>query len=51
VDTREDLEVIRRLVEEYGADKMACKQIIDLLDAHPEIVALNSHVDQKKPGQ
>lgn len=50
VDTPDDLEVVRTLIEGYGADKMTCAQIIGVLDAHPEIVALNSHVGQKKLG-
>ncbi len=51
LDTTEDLEVIRRLIEDHGAHRLGCAEIIDLLDDHPEIANLNRHVEQKKLGQ
>jgi len=48
VDTAEDFEVVRTLIEQYGAATMACGALIELLDAHPEISSLNEHVDQKQ---
>lgn len=48
VDTAEDFELIRRLVEEHGAAALPADQLIALLDQHPELVALNAHIEQKK---
>ncbi|MBC6609362.1 glycosyltransferase family protein [Hymenobacter sp. BT507] len=48
VDTAEDFELIKVLIEQYGADKLGVDDLIQLLDEHPELVALNAHVEQKK---
>lgn len=48
VDTADDFEVVRRLMEEHGAAQMSCAQLIELLDDHPEIAGLNQHVPQKR---
>ena len=47
VDTADDFEVVRRLIEQYNAASLSCAQLIELLDGHPEIVELNQHVPQK----
>ncbi|MCW2754406.1 MAG: acylneuraminate cytidylyltransferase [Marmoricola sp.] len=51
LDTAEDLVLIRTLIEDYGAAGLDVDQIIAVLDAHPELVAVNAHVEQKKLGQ
>lgn len=51
LDTPDDFELIRRLIEDYRADELDCAGIIALLDAHPELVAINAHIEQKKLGQ
>ncbi|NVO85220.1 NTP transferase domain-containing protein [Hymenobacter sp. P5252] len=48
VDTTEDFELIRRLIEEHQADTLTTEELIALLDEHSELVALNAHVEQKK---
>lgn len=48
VDTAEDFELIKILIEQYGADKLDVNELIQLLDEHPELVALNEHIEQKK---
>jgi spore coat polysaccharide biosynthesis protein SpsF len=48
VDTDDDFGLIRRLIEEFGADTFSTNALISLLDTHPELVALNAHVEQKK---
>ena len=50
LDTIEDLELIRRLLEEHGAAGLDCAGLIQLLDRHPELVAINAGVAQKEPG-
>lgn len=47
LDTAEDLELIRRLIEDHGAAALDCTGVIEVLDAHPELVALNADVAQK----
>jgi spore coat polysaccharide biosynthesis protein SpsF len=51
VDTADDLELVRRLVEDHGAAELDCAAIVQVLDAHPELVAVNAHVEQKKLGE
>lgn len=48
LDTADDLALIRRLIEEHDAASLDCGAIIELLDAHPKLVAINAHVEQKK---
>ncbi|MET4105249.1 glycosyltransferase family protein [Hymenobacter sp. UYP22] len=48
VDTAEDFELIRQLIEEHHADTLSADELIAFLDAHPELVALNAHIEQKK---
>lgn len=50
LDTPEDLTVIRALIEVHGAASLDVSQIIRVLDAHPELVAINERVEQKKLG-
>ena len=47
LDTAEDYEVLRLLIERYQANTLEIKQLLALLDAHPEIMALNAHIEQK----
>lgn len=51
LDTADDLTLIRTLIEDFGADQMSCAEIIALLDEHPELAAINEHVEQKELGQ
>lgn len=51
LDTADDFEVLRRLIEEHEAASLSCGEIIAVLDAHPELAAINAHVEQKKLGQ
>jgi spore coat polysaccharide biosynthesis protein SpsF len=48
LDTAEDLELIRRLFEEHGAAALDCAGIIEVLDTHPELVAINAEVAHKE---
>ena len=48
VDTADDFQLIQRLIEEYSAATLSTDALIDLLDKHPELVALNAHIEQKK---
>jgi spore coat polysaccharide biosynthesis protein SpsF len=48
LDTEEDFQLIKILLEQYGAASMSFTEIIDLLDSHPELAAINAHIEQKK---
>ena len=47
LDTPEDYEVLRRLIEAHHADQLALPALLALLVAHPEITDLNANVEQK----
>jgi spore coat polysaccharide biosynthesis protein SpsF len=51
VDTPEDLALVRRLYDELGlADRpLPLADVIAHVRAHPEIAALNAHIEQKDP--
>ncbi|MCE3278360.1 MAG: acylneuraminate cytidylyltransferase [Bacteroidetes bacterium] len=48
VDTSDDFELIRTLIEKYHADKLNYVEIETLLNEHPELVSINAHIEQKK---
>ncbi|UOG76751.1 glycosyltransferase family protein [Hymenobacter tibetensis] len=48
VDTVEDFQLIKTLIEEYRASDLPTDALIALLEQHPELVALNAHIEQKK---
>jgi spore coat polysaccharide biosynthesis protein SpsF len=50
LDTAEDLDLLRRLLEDHGAAGLDCAGVIAVLDDHPELVALNAGVQQKPAG-
>jgi spore coat polysaccharide biosynthesis protein SpsF len=48
LDTTEDLELIRRLLEEHGAAALDCGGVIEVLNTHPGLVAVNAEVAQRE---
>ena len=48
VDTPEDFSLIKELIEKYHAETLSCRAIEDILLEHPELVKINSHIEQKK---
>lgn len=48
LDTPEDLELITKLIEVYNAHELNTKELIQLLNKHPELTKINAHVEQKK---
>jgi spore coat polysaccharide biosynthesis protein SpsF len=48
LDAAEDLELIRRLLDEHGAAGLDCDGVIEVLDSHPELVAINAAVAQRE---
>ena len=51
LDTAEDLQLLTTLIEEYDALALDADGLIALLDAHPDLAAINAHVEQKKLGE
>jgi spore coat polysaccharide biosynthesis protein SpsF len=51
VDTADDLTMVRRLYAELGLAErpVALQDVIAHVRAHPEIAAINAHVEQKEP--
>jgi spore coat polysaccharide biosynthesis protein SpsF len=47
VDTADDLELVRGLVDDHDAATLDWQGIVDVLRSHPGLVALNAHVVQK----
>jgi spore coat polysaccharide biosynthesis protein SpsF len=51
LDTEDDRKLLATLIERYDAMALDCAQLIALMDAHPELAALNEHIEQKKLGE
>ncbi len=50
VDTKEDLELMRKLQENLGdLEKLEIREVVEFLDKHPEIRRINAQVEQKLP--
>lgn len=48
LDVKEDYALIYALIQNHQADRLSHSEITQILDAHPELVLINSHVEQKK---
>jgi len=48
VDAQDDFELIKILIEKYKADILPYNEIENILAQHPELVAMNAHIEQKK---
>jgi spore coat polysaccharide biosynthesis protein SpsF len=51
VDEQADFDLIRVVIEQYGAAELDSRALADLLYAHPDLVTINAHVEQKKLGE
>lgn len=47
LDTDDDYRVLQALIERHRADQLDLADLLNLLVAHPEIMALNAHIEQK----
>lgn len=50
VDTPDDLELVKELLEKYHAEAKNCAEIIGILDSHSELFQINAHIKQKHIG-
>ena len=48
VDTIEDFDLIKILLENYNAEHLSFSEIENILLQHPEIAGINSHIEQKE---
>jgi len=48
VDTIEDFELIKVLIEKYKANELSYNEIEKILNEHPELIEINKHIEQKK---
>lgn len=48
VDMPEDFKLIKILIETYRADQKNYKEIIEILEIHPQLVDINKHIKQIK---
>lgn len=51
LDTPDDMELIRRLIEDHHAAELDAEHLIAVLESHPELASLNGHIEQKKLGE
>jgi spore coat polysaccharide biosynthesis protein SpsF len=47
VDTQEDLQFVRCLYDYFGHDRFSWRDVLSLLEGHPEWLEINRHVSQK----
>ncbi len=48
VDTPEDFELVKKLIEEHHCATKNASQIISVLESNSELVSINQHIEQKK---
>jgi len=48
IDTREDLEFVRRIYNHFDHDHFSWREVLDLLEEHPEWLEINKSVKQKE---
>lgn len=51
LDTAEDFELIRRLIDDHDAADLSVNQIIDVLDFNPDLARINMHIEQNELGE
>jgi spore coat polysaccharide biosynthesis protein SpsF len=48
VDTQEDYQLVKILLEEYHAGSLTFEGIVGIFEAHPALKLINAHIEQKK---
>ncbi|HEY3559829.1 MAG TPA: glycosyltransferase family protein [Kribbella sp.] len=51
LDTADDWKLLDALIEDFDAPRLDCTELVAILDQHPELAALNAHIEQKKLGE
>ncbi len=47
LDTREDLELLRLMVQQFGSDRFSWTEMLSLAQQHPDWMEINRHISQK----
>lgn len=48
VDTEEDLALVRLVYSHFGQDSFSWREVLKLLEEHPDWAEINSHIEQKE---
>jgi spore coat polysaccharide biosynthesis protein SpsF len=51
LDTEDDRRLLATLIEDFGAAELSCADLVAIMEKHPELHALNEHIEQKKLGE
>lgn len=51
LDTEDDRKLLATLIEDFGAAELNVHDLVAIMDKHPELHALNEHIEQKKLGE
>jgi spore coat polysaccharide biosynthesis protein SpsF len=51
LDTEDDRVLLTTLIEQYDAAQLDCAALVAVMEKHPELHALNVHIEQKKLGE
>ncbi|MGZ0149291.1 cytidylyltransferase domain-containing protein [Kribbella sp. WER1] len=51
LDTADDWKLLDALIEDFDGTGLGCAELVKILDEHPELAALNAHIEQKKLGE
>ena len=51
LDTEDDRKLLTTLIEDFDADRLNCADLVAIMAKHPELHALNEHIEQKKLGE
>lgn len=51
LDTEDDRLLLTTLIEDFDAAHLNCADLVAIMEKHPELHALNEHIEQKKLGE
>jgi spore coat polysaccharide biosynthesis protein SpsF len=51
LDTEDDRKLLTTLIEDFDAARLNCADLVAIMKKHPELHALNEHIEQKKLGE
>lgn len=51
LDTADDRKLLTTLIEEFDAAELNCADLVAIMGKHPELHAMNEHIEQKKLGE
>jgi spore coat polysaccharide biosynthesis protein SpsF len=51
LDTPDDRKLLTTLIEQFDAADLNCADLVAIMGKHPELHAINEHIEQKKLGE